>query len=94
MEKDDSLLSIRLRKEEITFLRSLGEETSPGERGSPSDQNEIADIQRKIEERPSGTKNRVSRGIPLHTEALDIPQSTMILPELRLCRKTQLLAKK
>ena len=47
------------------FLQSLSEEPPPGERGSASGQNEDANIQRKNEERPSGLKNRVSRGMIL-----------------------------
>ena len=64
---------------EITILKSLNEESLLEEKGETSNPREK--VSPKGTKPKSGPKKRVSWGIPLHEEALDIPQSTMICPE-------------
>ena len=66
-------------QEEITILKSLDEESLLEEKGETSNPHEKVSPQ-GTKPKP-GPKKRVSWGIPLHEEALDIPQSTMICPE-------------
>lgn len=83
-EKDNSRLSREFAKEKITFLQSLNEQYPPWDTANVSNENEDANVHAKIEELPSGAKKRLSWGIPLHTEALDISKFTMILPEIQM----------
>ena len=64
-------------EDQLAFLKSL-DEPPRYESSSPQKTNQ-----------PSEPKKRVSWGVPLHAEALDIPQSTMICPEDETQEKLQ-----
>ena len=75
---DDSCVGPYTQKE-ITILKSLDDEYPSTEKGETSNLHENVSPQKTDPQ--SGPEKRVSWGIPLHAEALDIPQSTMICPE-------------